>query len=119
GAAGAGEFHPPFEPHPWLRGAHAQTIVARYWPSPRRMLAATSHEIALPDGDRLLVLESTPPAWDATQPTAMLVHGLAGCAEAGYMVRSGSRLAGLGIRVVRVNLRGSGRGFGLARGIYH
>jgi predicted alpha/beta-fold hydrolase len=119
GGAGDREAYPPFEPHPWLRGAHAQTIVARYWPSPRWRLAATSHELALPDGDRLLVLESTPPGWDATHPTAVLIHGLAGCAEAGYMVRTGARLCRLGIRVVRVNLRGSGRGFGLARGIYH
>jgi predicted alpha/beta-fold hydrolase len=49
----------------------------------------------------------------------MLVHGLAGCAEAPYVVRLGVRLLGLGFRVVRVNLRGAGRGFGLARGIYH
>ncbi len=113
------ETLPTFEPHPWLRGAHAQTIVARYWPWPRQGLVSTAHEIALPDGDRLLVLETTPPCWETTHPTAMLVHGLAGCAEAAYMVRLGVRLAGMGIRVVRVNLRGSGRGFGLARGIYH
>jgi len=49
----------------------------------------------------------------------MLVHGLAGCAEASYVVRLGLRLVRMGIRVVRVNLRGAGRGFGLARGIYH
>jgi uncharacterized protein len=111
--------HPTFEPHPWLRGGHAQTIAGRYWPSPGRGLAATSHELALDDGDRLLLLESTPPGWGPTRPTAMLVHGLAGCAEAPYMVRLGVRLLGLGFRVVRVNLRGAGRGFGLARGIYH
>lgn len=110
---------PAFEPHPWLRGGHAQTIVGRYWPSPRQGLAATSHEVALDDGDRLLLLESTPLGWDSTRPTAVLVHGLAGDAEASYMVRLGVRLAGMGIRVVRVNLRGAGRGFGLARGIYH
>jgi uncharacterized protein len=110
---------PPFEPHPWLRGGHAQTIVGRYWPLPRPRLAATPHEISLPDGDRLLILESTPPAWEPARPTALLVHGLAGCANAPYMVRLGARLAGMGIRVVRMNLRGSGGGFGLARGIYH
>src|SRR5262245_47848128 len=110
---------PTFEPHPWLRGGHAQTIAGRYWPSPGRGLAATSHELALDDGDRLLLLESTPPGWGPTRPTAMLVHGLAGCAEAPYMVRLGVRLVRLGIRVVRVNLRGAGAGFGLARGIYH
>ena len=53
------------------------------------------------------------------QPTAVLVHGLAGCAEASYVVRLGRRLLHQGIRVVRINLRGAGAGFGLARGIYH
>ena len=52
-------------------------------------------------------------------PAAILVHGLAGCAEANYVVRVSRRLLRLGIRVVRVNLRGAGEGFGLARRIYH
>ena len=73
---------PSFDPHPWLRGGHAQTIVGRYWPMLRHGLVSTAHEIALDDGDRLVLLESTPPGWDGTRPTAMLVHGLAGCAEA-------------------------------------
>jgi predicted alpha/beta-fold hydrolase len=110
---------PPFEPPPWLRGAHAQTIAGRYWPTPRLYLDSQPHEIALADGDRLLVLESKPTGWEGTRPTAMLVHGLAGCADAPYVIRLGARLLALGIRVIRVNLRGSGRGFGLARGIYH
>ena len=59
------------------------------------------------------------PAGKAHRPTAVLVHGLAGSADASYVVRVGQRLAGAGIRVVRVNLRGAGGGFGLARGIYH
>jgi predicted alpha/beta-fold hydrolase len=110
---------PPFEPHPWLRGGHVQTIVGRYWPILRHGLTSTAHEVALADGDRLLLLESTPEAWEGTRPTVMLVHGLAGCAEASYVVRLGLRLVRMGFRVVRVNLRGAGRGFGLARGIYH
>jgi predicted alpha/beta-fold hydrolase len=118
GAAGQEGF-PSFEPHPWLRGGHSQTIAGRYWPLPRPWLPSMAHEIPLADGDRLLVLESTPAGWDGTRPTAMLVHGLAGCAEAPYMVRLGAHLVRMGIRVVRVNLRGAGRGFGLARGIYH
>jgi uncharacterized protein len=44
---------------------------------------------------------------------------LAGSADAAYMVRVGQRLHRMGVRVVRVNLRGAGAGFGLARGIYH
>jgi predicted alpha/beta-fold hydrolase len=114
-----GADHPPFEPHPWLRGGHAQTIAGRYWPIPRAGLQATAHEVDLADGDRLVVLDSIPPGWESSRPSAVLVHGLAGCADAPYMVRLGARLVHLGIRVVRVNLRGAGSGFGLARGIYH
>lgn len=116
---GGGVVLPPFEPHPWLRSGHAQTIAGRYWPLPRPWLASTAHEVSLSDGDRLLVLESIPPGWHCPRPTAMLVHGLAGCADAPYVVRLSAHLLRLGIRVIRVNLRGAGRGFGLARGIYH
>jgi predicted alpha/beta-fold hydrolase len=110
---------PPFEPHPWLRSAHVQTIIGRYWPSPGARLEATAHEVGLADGDRLVVLESVPLGWQSPRPTAVLVHGLAGCAEAPYLVRLGVRLVHLGIRVVRVNLRNAGMGFGLAKGVYH
>jgi uncharacterized protein len=110
---------PPFEPHPWLRGCHAQTIVARYWGGERKGLHAASHEVEMPDGDRLLILETVPAGWENPHPTAVLVHGLAGSADASYVVRVGQRLHRMGIRVVRVNLRGAGAGFGLARGIYH
>jgi predicted alpha/beta-fold hydrolase len=110
---------PPFEPHPLIRGGHSQTIVGRYLGGQRKWLEATSHEVDLPDGDRLVVLESVPPGWQSPRPTALLVHGLAGSAEASYVVRVGRRLLRQGIRVVRINLRGAGTGFGLARGIYH
>jgi uncharacterized protein len=110
---------PPFEPHPWARGRHAQTILGRFWGWPRPRLAAVAVEIVLPDGDRLVVLDSIPEGWRAPQPAAVIVHGLAGDAEAPYVVRLGWRLHRNGVRVVRVNLRGAGAGFGLARGIYH
>ena len=110
---------PGFEPHPLLKGAHVQTVVGRYIGGERLKLAAAPHQIPLPDGDRVLVLESIPEGWEPPMPAAVLVHGLAGCADANYMGRLSQRLLGLGIRVVRMNLRGSGDGFGLARQIYH
>ncbi len=112
-------FVPPFEPHPWVRGPHAQTIVPQYWPGNMVWLKATSHEVELPDGDRLLVFESVPPGWASHRPTALLVHGLAGSADAAYVVRVGRRLFRMGVRVVRVNQRNAGPGLGLARGVYH
>ena len=110
---------PQFEPHPLVKGPHAQTIVGRYIGGDRLLLPGTPHEVALPDGDRLLVLESLPSGWEPAMPAAVLVHGLAGCADANYVVRVSRLLLRRGIRVVRVNLRGSGAGFGLARQIYH
>lgn len=110
---------PAFEPHPWLRSGHAQTVVGRYLANGARQLNATGHVIELEDGDQLFVLDSIPDGWSAGDPGAVLVHGLAGCADASYLVRFARRLLRLGIRVVRMNLRGAGQGFGLARGIYH
>jgi predicted alpha/beta-fold hydrolase len=110
---------PAFEPHPWIRGGHAQTIAGRYFWNGDMRLGCERHEVALPDGDRLCVLESTPRQWSSSAPVAVLVHGLAGCARSPYVVRLARRLLALGVRVVRINLRGAGDGFGLARGIYH
>jgi predicted alpha/beta-fold hydrolase len=113
------EIVPQFEPHPWFRGGSAQTIAGRYLPGPRLRLPSTYHEIDAGDGDRLSVLESAPAGWRVGDPQVLLVHGLAGCARAPYVVRIGIRLVGIGLRVVRMNLRGAGAGFGSARGIYH
>lgn len=110
---------PQFEPHPLSRGGHLQTVVGRYLPDARLRLRSTYHELELEDGDRLAILESIPPGWRPKQPAALLVHGLAGSARAPYIVRVAHRLLRMGIRVVRLNLRGAGPGFGLARGIYH
>jgi predicted alpha/beta-fold hydrolase len=110
---------PQFEPHPLLRGGHLQTVFGRYLPSGVVRLFSTYHELELDDGDRLVVLESIPKDWQTGDPAALLVHGLAGSARAPYVVRVAERLLRLGVRVVRLNLRGAGSGFGLARGIYH
>jgi predicted alpha/beta-fold hydrolase len=110
---------PPFEPHPWLRTGHAQTIAGRYLPGGNLDLTSIAHVIALEDGDGLSMLESVPGRWRPGGPAAVLVHGLAGCARSPYVVRLARKLVALGIRVVRMNLRDAGSGFGLARGIYH
>lgn len=110
---------PRFEPHPWIRGGHAQTIVSRYLPGRRVRLPSTSHEVEIDGNNRLVVLESVPDDWRPGKPAAILVHGLAGNADAPYVVRQSARLFAMGIRIVRMNLRGAGLGFGRARSFYH
>jgi predicted alpha/beta-fold hydrolase len=118
-ASSNGVAVPPFVPHPLLRNGHLQTIVGRYLAGRRVALPSVYHEVPTGDGDRLAVLDSSPPGWDRGDPVALLIHGLSGCARAPYVVRLGVRLWRKGVRAVRVNLRGAGLGFGLARGVYH
>jgi predicted alpha/beta-fold hydrolase len=102
-----------------VRGGHLQTIVGRYFVKRNVRLPFVPSEVEVDGGDRLSVLESVPADWREGDPTALLVHGLAGCARAPYVSRVGARLFERGVRVVRMNLRGAGTGFGLARGVYH
>lgn len=110
---------PAFVPHPLLRGGHAQTIAGRYLLGGPSRLPATYHEIAMPDGDRLSVLHSSPLDAGPDVPAVLIVHGLAGCARSPYVARVGARLVRAGFQVVRMNLRGAGSGFGAASGLYH
>lgn len=110
---------PPFEPHPLVRGGHAQTLAGRYLPARRVRLVSTYHEVSLDDMDHSSVLESVPEGWGPRAGSALLVHGLAGCARSPYVVRVAARLFRRGIRVVRMNLRGAGSGFGASRRFYH
>lgn len=110
---------PSFDPPVWLRDGHAQTICGRYWPDPPSELPGREVILDLGDGDRLVVADDRPPHWHPGGPIALLVHGLGGCARAPYVVRTADRLHRQGFRTLRMNLRGAGAGFGLARGIYH
>ncbi len=110
---------PPFEPHPLLRNGHLQTIVARYMPGPRVRLASTYHQVDVEEGVALAVFESLPPSWSEGDPCVVLVHGLAGCVRSPYLSRVGLKLYGMGVRVVRMNLRGAGSGYGVSRMFYH
>ena len=73
---------PPFVPHPWVWNGHLQTIVGRYLVGSPIRLPSTYHEVDAGGGDRLAALESIPTGWREGGPSALLVHGLAGCARA-------------------------------------
>ena len=110
---------PPFVPHPCLRNGHVQTIAGRFLPGPRLEIPSTYHEVEVGDGDTVSVLETVPDGWTRGGPSALLIHGLGGCARAPYITRLCQRLRRIGALVIRMNLRGAGSGFGLARGTYH
>jgi predicted alpha/beta-fold hydrolase len=114
---------PSFEPHPLIRGGHLQTIVGCYLPWQRITYGATQHRVLLSDGDQIVLHDDQPRAptasWQTGDPVVLLLHGLGGCHQSGYMQRGAVKLTGRGYRVFRMDLRGYGAGFSLARHPIH
>ena len=116
---------PPFRPHRMLRGGHAQTLAAVYWPGTGPFLApapgvrTARHRVDLGDGDALALHDLRPPDWVLGDPIALLVHGLGGSADSPYMVRIASKLVARGVRAFRLDHRTCGAGADLSRQPYH
>jgi predicted alpha/beta-fold hydrolase len=108
-----------FRPFPLLGNPHIQTILGLYARNDRRNFPAIERVVTLPDGDRLLLADSTPPDWPATGSVAVLVHGQSGSAESGPVHWLAGQLFDRAWRAVRINLRGNWPGLALARGGYH
>ena len=111
----------PFQPLPLCRSGWAQTVVATVG-ADRPVLRSLPEDlwrVSLADGDDLVMVESRPPTWNPSDRIIMLVHGLSGCYRSNYMVRLAHKFYRRGLLVVRVNLRGSGPGAGLAALPYH
>jgi predicted alpha/beta-fold hydrolase len=108
-----------FRPLPLLGNPHIQTMLAQVLPGDVRSLPAAERHVVLPDGDRLVLHDSRPARWRSGDPIAVLVHGLGGCHASLHLVRQGHLLMRHGVRAVRLDLRGVGRGERLARGTYN
>jgi len=109
----------PCTPPAWARGGHAQTIFGHLLPARGRgaelLRRARRREVALADGDRLVLFEL--PGSSGTR--VHLFHGLSGDVEADYMLGAARALGAAGHEVWLVNHRGCGAGRGLAAGPYH
>jgi predicted alpha/beta-fold hydrolase len=108
-----------FRPLLFLGNRHVQTVLGNWPLGPAPHLAARQRHVVLPDGDRLVLHDSVPPRWRPGQRIALLVHGLGGSHRSGHMIRLTDVLLARGLRVVRLDLRGAGRGAAWARKSYH
>ena len=81
---------PPFVPHPFFRGGHLQTIVPIRRGSDDH-LPTVRHEVAVSDGDTITLHDDRPAEWVSGAPAMLLIHGLAGCHAAPYMIRLAQR----------------------------
>ncbi len=117
----------PFQPVRFGKNAHFQTIAAHllatvsgYSP---RFAGLENQYVTVPtqegSGDQLAfhVHHYRGHAAEA-QPAIVLLHGLEGDAESIYIVKFAEKLLRAGFHVVRMNLRGCGKGAGLARHSY-
>lgn len=110
---------PEFQPRLLLRSGHLQTVSTVFLRGNHVPYVAREHRIALDDGDQLVLHDDCPSTWQPHQRAVLLIHGLTGCHLSSYMVRISCKLARLGLRVFRLDMRGCGAGLHLARSSYH
>lgn len=108
-----------FRPLPFLGNPHVQTLLGNILTGGTLRVPTQLIALRLDDGDRMVLHDSTPRGWKTGQRIAVLVHGLTGSHRSGYMQRLTGQFLRRQVRVVRVDLRGAGRGVGLARLPYH
>jgi uncharacterized protein len=109
----------PFAPLPLLKSGWKQTVVSALVPQKALTIVDQSHKIDLPDGDRLILLDTAPLVPRPHPRGVLIVHGLTGSAHSSDTSRLGLHLRTLGYHIFRLNLRNCGDGLGLAQGIYH
>lgn len=122
------DFEPPeFDPHPFFRGGHLQTIASLRGPK-EPFAPESAHRIDLDDGDAIVLHENRPVDgagfdWKriaaSDERVILLLHGLSGCHGSPYMIRWARELTQAGWIVYRMDLRGCGAAKPFARGLSH
>ncbi len=110
---------PTFQPHSLLRNRHLQTVVGNVFRGEQQPYQAECHTIALPDGDMAMLHDDCPAGWNPTAPSALLVHGLAGCYQSPYVACAARRLNQAGVRTFRMDMRACGAAEGFSSMPYH
>jgi predicted alpha/beta-fold hydrolase len=108
-----------FRALPLLGNRHVQTVLGNWPLGPVPWLGRREYHVVLPDGDRLVLHDAVPRRWRPGDRVALLVHGLGGSHRSGHLVRLADVMLTRGLRVVRLDLRGAGRGAAWARKSYH
>lgn len=97
-----------FEPHPLLRSPHAQTLAATFLPRRfPRLPRGVSRGFEAEPGTQIRGWCHWQPV-PRERPTLVLVHGLEGSSESGYMFGLAERAFAAGWNAVRLNQRNCG-----------
>jgi predicted alpha/beta-fold hydrolase len=101
----------PYEPLPFLRGGHVQTVIGNYWRRLPFALPFEPHavEVDPADGSRVLChCHWQPEEVRADRLTILLVHGLEGSSDSQYIQGITLRAWEAGCNVIRMNMRNCG-----------
>lgn len=112
----------PFEPQRWLANGHLQTIVGNFYPRTPFVVPAEAEAVLVDasDGSRVLCHSNwQPEAVRAVRLTVVLVHGLEGSSDSGYLRGIAARAWDAGWNVVRMNMRNCGETEHLTPTLYH
>jgi predicted alpha/beta-fold hydrolase len=108
---------PPLRPPWWLRNGHANTVYSFLRPRGVQLPPAQEDWIALPGGGGDLLVRSH---WQpGPAPALLLIHGLEGSSEAGYMLTAAELFLRHGWHVARMNVRGCGDSEGRCATLYN
>ncbi len=113
----------PFEPHPFLRGGHAQTLAAATNPA-RAKVSKQERPLYEPrlvevePGSRVKVECRWQPA-RREAPTLVLMHGLEGSADSPYVRSTARKAFQSGFNVACLNMRNCGDTEHLSATLYH
>jgi predicted alpha/beta-fold hydrolase len=107
-----------FVPHPLLRGGHAQTVVCHFLPR-HSLLPPPEHRLVrvAPEVQVLCLCH-----WQAERRRALtlvLVHGLEGSCDSGYIIGTANKAWTARMNVVRLNVRSCGGTEALGSTLYH
>jgi len=110
---------PGFAPAFGLANAHVQTLYGTLRPGRPRIAGTVQRKLRFADGDFAVLHDDKPEEWVRGDHAVLLMHGLAGCHQSGYMVRTAAKLLERNVRVFRMDHRGCGAGRMLAKHPYH
>jgi uncharacterized protein len=97
----------PFRPRPPLRSGHAQTLVGNFLPRRSDLPIAEDRLFQVEPDVQVLCHCHWQPGREQAM-TLIIVHGLEGSSESGYVIGTGSKAWRAGMNVVRMNMRNCG-----------
>jgi len=99
---------PPFEPHRWIAGADRMTLASSFWLRRFPHLPAAEDLLVAIEPETQVLARCHWHLEPSRHPTLVLVHGLEGSSESGYMLGTAEQGWEAGFNVVRMNQRNCG-----------